>query len=79
VGKEKNMEKILKKFNELSDSTRVFLLAAIITVNIGAIGPSLISSNSTSAVWIGIALCFFTGVFVVKASKPMLNKLKGDK
>lgn len=47
--------KIKAKFFELPLATEAAVLTINLIIVFGLIGPSLISSNSTAAVWIGIA------------------------
>jgi protein-S-isoprenylcysteine O-methyltransferase Ste14 len=51
----------------------VLILSAILVF--GLIGPSMISSNSTFAVWIGLLLCIAEGLFLWHFSEDIRNKL----
>jgi len=64
--------------DKMTLNERAVLSTIVLLIVFGIVGPSLISSNSTSAVWIGIGLCIFSARFVYKLVLPIFNKLKGE-
>jgi hypothetical protein len=65
------MDKLMKKFFfGLPLGVQAGALVVLLVITFGLIGPSLISSNSTIAVWIGILIClsviYLTWVFSEK-------------
>lgn len=48
------VDKLVDRFNGLSMFNRVVIMIVNFVVVFGIVGPSMISSNSTIAVWLGI-------------------------
>lgn len=51
------MEKLKERFFALPTGIQAIVLTLFIIMIYGLAGPSMISSNSTIAVWVGIAIC----------------------
>lgn len=69
------MKAFEKKFNELSPIYQVIALMVVSIFAFGLFGPSMISSKSTFAVLIGIAVCVAVAVEVFRLSKPLMKKI----
>ena len=51
------MDKLKDLFYRLPLAVQAGALIVMLVITFGLVGPSMISSNSTIAVWVGIAIC----------------------
>lgn len=61
---------------KLKPEFQLALLAFYCLIVFGIMGPSLISANSTTAVWIGFVLVVGSGILVGQLLKPLLERFK---
>lgn len=69
------LNSIVKGINKLSSFERVVILIVSCVLCFGVIAPSMISSNSTVAVWIGIGLCIMIGYVTFMVAKDLIKEL----
>lgn len=72
------MNELKEKFFSLPLFWQATSLVVLLVVVFGIIGPSMVSSNSTVSVWIGIAICLATVYLVWQLSTKLLEKLKDE-
>jgi len=70
------MKDLKNKFYELPLLVQAITLILLLIIVFGLVGPSMISSNSTIAVWIGIAICASTIYVVWVLSKEIQELFK---
>lgn len=70
------MDKLKKLFFELPITIQAGALIVLLVITFGLVGPSLISSNSTIGVWLGIAICLAVIYLVVVLSKEIREVFK---
>jgi hypothetical protein len=68
------MTKIKELFYKLPIAVQAGALIVLLVITFGLVGPSLISSNSTIAVWIGIAICL-AAIYVVVVLSEKIKEL----
>ena len=70
------MKTIQEMFFKLSLPIQAIALIALAIFSFGLIGPSMISSNSTIAVWFGIAVCVAAAYLLWELSAKLRELLK---
>lgn len=71
-----NINQLIDKFNSLPIFLRLVLVIINLVVAFGIVGPSMISSNSTVAVWVGIVILGLDVFLTYKFSSETIKELK---
>jgi len=69
------MQKFKDKFFGLPIPIQFAVIIASLVVIYGIIGPSMVSSNSTVAVWMGIFIVLSSTYILYQLSEKLLEKL----
>jgi hypothetical protein len=70
------MNKLKELFFKLPLAVQAGSLIVFLVIVFGLVGPSLISSNSTIAVWLGIAICI-GAIYLVWVLSDKIKELFG--
>lgn len=72
-----DIDRLVERFNSFNVVVRLSILLVNFVIFFGMVGPSMISSNSTIAVWVGIVLLIADlGVSYVFAKQTIKELMK---